>query len=116
MKKNYFLMVLFFVVSFSYAQDKEQSSLQQTEKEVTQKIEEIKGFAIYPNPVSNGIVRITTSENAKKTVQVFDVLGKQVMSRTIISQHLNISVLRSGVYIIKVFEKDKVATRKLVVK
>jgi len=119
MKKEYFLIILFFTVSFSYAQDigtSNNTPLNVAQNNTINKSEEIKGFVIYPNPVSNGILRITTFENAKRTIQIFDVLGKQVLSRTTISQHLNISMLNSGIYILKVFESGKVATRKLVVK
>ncbi len=119
MKKGYFLVIFFFIVSFCYAQKSSTSDivpLQITQNGTFEKSEEIKGFTIFPNPVSNGILRITTLENAKRTVHIFDVLGKQVLSRTMISQHLNVSRLSSGIYILKVFEKGKVATRKLVVK
>ena len=117
MKKNYLILTFFFMISVSYAQEITSTDAVQVEKNSRiNDDEEIKGLAIYPNPVSNGILRITTFENAKKTVQIFDVLGKQVLSRIIHSQPLNISVLNSGIYIIKVFEKGKIATRKLVVK
>ncbi len=117
MKKSYLILTFFLVISVSYAQEISTSDVEQVDKiSRISKGEEIKGLAIYPNPVSNGMLRITTFENAKKTVQIFDVLGKQVLSKIIHSQALNISMLNSGIYIIKVFEKGKVATRKLVVK
>lgn len=117
MKKSYLILTFFFFISFSYAQEITSTDAEQKDKiSRINKGEEIKGLAIYPNPVSNGILKITTFENAKKTVQIFDVLGKQVLSRVIHLQPLNISMLNSGIYIIKVFEKGKVATRKLVVK
>ena len=77
---------------------------------------EIEGFSIYPNPVSDGVLRINTLQNSKKTIEIFDILGKKVLSRTITSQHLLISRLKSGIYIIKVSEQGKTATRKLVIK
>jgi len=117
MKKSYYILLFIFIVSTSYAQESNTSVAEQTvDTSDFGKSQEIKGFTIYPNPVSNGILRITTFENAKKTVQIFDVLGKQVLSRTTSFKHLNVSVLHSGIYIIKVFEKGKVATRKLVIK
>lgn len=77
---------------------------------------EIAGFKMYPNPVTDGIIRINTLNNASKIVQIFDVLGKQVLLRTLVSEHLNVSRLNSGVYILKVSEQGKTATRKLVIK
>lgn len=77
---------------------------------------DIEGFKLYPNPVTNGKVNITTKENAPKKILIFDVLGTQVKETTILGTELNVDDLGAGVYMLRVFEKDKVATRKLVVK
>lgn len=76
----------------------------------------IRGFSLYPNPVVNGKLTITTSENGVKSIKIFDILGKQVLSRDIINPQLNLSSLKSGVYILKVTENNRTATRKLVIK
>jgi len=47
---------------------------------------------------------------------IFDVLGTQVLRTTILGKEINVSNLDKGVYILRVFEKDKVATRKLIIK
>lgn len=80
------------------------------------KEDDINGFSMYPNPVVEGILKINTFENAEKTIQIFDVLGKQVLSRTTKSEHISVSTLNSGIYILKVTELGKTATRKLVIK
>lgn len=77
---------------------------------------DIEGFKLYPNPVTNGKVFINTSLDAPKKILVFDVLGTKVLQTTILGRELNVSDLNKGVYILRVFEKDKVATRKLIVK
>jgi hypothetical protein len=77
---------------------------------------DIDGFTMYPNPVSEGILRINTLENSEKTIQIFDILGKQVLSRTTKNEHISVAKLNSGVYILKVTELGKTATRKLVIK
>ena len=76
----------------------------------------IEGFKMYPNPVLNGKVYIHTAKNEPKKILIYDVLGTKVMETTIIGKELNISDLDAGVYVLRVFEKDKSATRKLVVK
>ena len=77
---------------------------------------EIEGFAIYPNPVSNGEFSIRTNGGVSKSVQIFDMLGKQVYSKEVqANENVRISNLNAGIYILKVKEEDKVATRKLVV-
>ena len=77
---------------------------------------DIEGFKLYPNPVTNGKVYIQTTVNAPKKILIFDVLGTQVLETTILGRELDLSNLHAGVYVLRVLEKDKVATRKLVVK
>jgi hypothetical protein len=76
----------------------------------------IEGFAIYPNPVSNGEFSIRTNGGVSKSVQIFDMLGKQVYSKQVqANENVRISNLNSGIYILKVQEEGRLATRKLVV-
>ncbi|HHC79756.1 MAG TPA: T9SS type A sorting domain-containing protein, partial [Flavobacteriia bacterium] len=70
----------------------------------------------YPNPVTNGILTINTFSNADKKIQIFDILGKQVISTNLRGKELNVSKLNSGIYILKILEEGKTATRKLVIK
>jgi hypothetical protein len=77
---------------------------------------EIEGFAIYPNPVSNGEFSIRTNGGVSKSVQIFDMLGKQVYSKQVqANENVRISNLNTGIYILKVQEEGRLATRKLVV-
>ena len=76
---------------------------------------EIAGLKVYPNPVSNGVLHIESSLNTERTISLFDVLGKQVISTTTSNTTINIATLKSGVYIVKITEAGKTATRKLVV-
>jgi len=76
----------------------------------------ISGLRVYPNPVSNGTLYIETAANAEKTVTVFDVLGKQVLNTTTSDNAVNVNALRAGVYVVKITEEGKTATRKLVIK
>lgn len=75
----------------------------------------IEGFSLYPNPVNNGVLRITTQDNLTKNIQIFNILGKQVLATTIEDTTLTVSSLNSGIYIIKVEENNRIATRKLVI-
>ena len=77
---------------------------------------DIKGFKLYPNPVTTGKVYIQTAQNAPKKILIYDVFGTRVKETTILGNELNLSDLVAGVYVLRVFEKDKVATRKLIVK
>ncbi len=76
----------------------------------------IKGLKVYPNPVSNGTLFIETTTNATKNIVIYDVLGKQVLNATAVDNAINVSSLKAGVYVVKITEEGKTATRKLVVK
>jgi len=75
----------------------------------------ISEFGLYPNPVTNGVLSITTKDNLSKSIQIFDILGKQVFSQNTTKATINISSIKRGIYIIKVVEAGKIASRKLVV-
>lgn len=75
----------------------------------------IEGLNIYPNPATN-IVNVTSANPfAEKHVQLFDMVGKKVIDVKTTST-INIESLNKGIYVIKINEEGKTATRKLVVK
>lgn len=76
----------------------------------------IAGLKLYPNPVVNGKLYISSDLNSEKAVAIYDVLGKQVLQARIENETVNVSGLNSGVYIVKIIEQGKTATRKLVIK
>ena len=103
MKHLYPIIFLLFI-SLGYSQDSPGTS------------GDIEGFSLYPNPVTNGKVYISTQRNAPKKIMIFDVFGTRIMETTILGKELNLSDLVAGVYVLRVFEREKVATRKLIVK
>lgn len=76
----------------------------------------IEGLTIYPNPVSNGKLYISSTKNLSKHIEIFDVLGKKIYDTGLFGNVLDISRLNNGVYIIKITENNITVTRKLVVK
>ncbi len=76
----------------------------------------ITGLEIYPNPVTGNILNIETAANGTKSVAIFDVLGKQVLNVSTDTTTVNVGNLNAGVYIVKITEEGKTATRKLVVR
>ena len=71
---------------------------------------------IYPNPTSVGYVNIKSTSNDTVSVVVFDVLGKQVLDQTVNNDRLNVSSLKSGIYIMKISQNNGTVTKKLVIK
>ncbi|MGB5203536.1 T9SS type A sorting domain-containing protein [Eudoraea sp.] len=102
--KKFYLVFFFLFISFSYGQ------------EVQNVGGEIEGFKLYPNPVTTGKVYIQTALNAPKRILIFDVFGTLRLETTILRKELNVSNFVAGVYVLRVYEKDRVATRKLIIK
>ena len=77
---------------------------------------EIAGLKVYPNPVSNGVLHVESNLNTERTISLFDVLGKQVLSTTTSNNTINVAALNNGVYIVKIIEGGNTATRKLIIR
>lgn len=113
MGKNYFFTILFVFMFFVT-----QNGFAQTDDSGLQSKQNIEGLSIYPNPVNNGkqYINITSKNNFTKKIEIFNALGKQILSAVLIGKELNISKLSTGVYILKITEKNVSETRKLVIK
>lgn len=75
----------------------------------------ISGLTMYPNPLKGNTLFITSTANAEMNVKIYNVLGKEVLSTKINNTSVDVSNLASGVYMVKITEEGKTATRKLVI-
>lgn len=75
----------------------------------------IDGLTMYPNPLKGDTLFFTSTANADKSVQIFDILGKEVLNSKVINNIMNVSGLSAGVYLVKITEEGKTATKKLVI-
>ena len=76
---------------------------------------QIDGFDLYPNPTKEAFVSISSDKQSPMKVSVYDILGKQVIERTITNNRLNISNLNTGVYILRAQQDNAFTTRKLII-
>ena len=77
---------------------------------------QIEGFSLYPNPISNGKLFIKSSRKLNQQVEIYSMIGKQVYSENVeTNEIIDVSNLTTGIYMIKVEEAGKIATRKLVI-
>ena len=110
MSKNTFITILVFLffhsIGFAQLQDKNLSNQE----------ENMEYLSVYPNPVSNGKLYVVTKNNFTKQIEIYNVLGKKIVSETLSGKELNISKIKPGIYIIKITENAISATRKLIVK
>jgi hypothetical protein len=74
----------------------------------------ITGLKIYPNPAKNTLF-VTSDSFVEKQVELYNVLGKIALKANTSNAPINLSGLASGIYIVKVTEERKTATRKLVI-
>ena len=113
MKNYFYILFLFFGLCLGsttgYAQTDSSKTIMSGSDGIAQ-------LSIYPNPVSNGKIYITTKENLSKSIEIYDVLGKKILSESLFGKELNISKLTAGIYILKIKEGNSSATRKLVVR
>jgi hypothetical protein len=78
--------------------------------------ETLADMTIFPNPVVD-ILTIEASENLiNKIATVFDINGKRVFNEKLSSNTLNLSVLESGIYFLRIESRGKIMKRKFIKK
>ena len=73
-------------------------------------------MSLYPNPTEVGYVTIQTPVSGLKEVEVFDVIGKTVISTSLISDTMDVSELNPGIYMVRVTIDNQSNTSKLIIK
>ena len=73
-------------------------------------------MSLYPNPNDAGYVTIQTPVSGLKEVEVFDVIGKTVISTSLISDTMDVSELNPGIYMVRVTIDNQSNTSKLIIK
>lgn len=79
MAKNYFYIILLLAFFFTTLTASAQDTSKQLPK--PQDGTTIEGLSMYPNPVTNGKVYITSKNDLEKEIVVFDLLGKKLSRR-----------------------------------
>lgn len=70
-------------------------------------------FIVSPNPASD-YVKIS-SEMDIDLVEIYDVVGKRILSKTEDVNRLDVSELNSGVYLLKIYSENQTATKRILV-
>ena len=73
-------------------------------------------IGFYPNPVTDGYLNISSSSKSLKQIEIFDVVGKKVFSETSLSNRINVSDLKAGIYILKMEADNQSTSSRLVIK
>jgi hypothetical protein len=74
-------------------------------------------FELYPNP-TNSDVNIEFADLSKKTIEIWDLLGKKIYSTTVYespSLKINVSSFNKGIYTVVIKGDAITVTKKLIV-
>ena len=75
---------------------------------------QINDISIFPNPATNNL-NIKLSNTNKTEIDIYNILGKRVLNKTIIqSQSISIEHLSSGIYILKITQGNASISKKLI--
>ena len=73
-------------------------------------------FSVYPNPVTNGKLFISSDSSTEKQVAIYSVSGQKVLqAKTNDNAEINVSQLAKGAYILNISENGKSESKKLII-
>jgi hypothetical protein len=75
---------------------------------------ELTDLKIYPNPVGNQLNMETSINLTDRIATVFDINGKRVLNSKLSSNHLDVSKLQSGMYLLQLESEGKIITKKFI--
>jgi hypothetical protein len=75
-------------------------------------------FEMYPNPASERITIQLPSGSDNATVQFYDYIGRLALTKNITTSNnkIDVNILSTGVYILKVMSEDKIGSQKFIKK
>jgi hypothetical protein len=95
-------------IQVDYSDDLQQCSLSITQFNADE-------IAIYPNPVSSGILNLNSNEKTNLKVEIIDFLGRKILEKDQVKDTLDISSLKKGNYLMKIMSYKGIQTEKLIV-
>ena len=77
---------------------------------------DLTSLKVYPNPVTNGKLFISSANAVEKQVAIYSILGQKVLeTKTTNNAEINVSKLAKGAYILKISEEGVSNTKKLII-
>jgi hypothetical protein len=75
----------------------------------------VAGFKIFPNPLSNGILNVSNFASSESKLSIYNLTGQQIFTGETIQQKVDLSVLKGGVYLVRLVNENGTQTKKLIV-
>jgi len=71
---------------------------------------------IYPNPTSDMLYFDITGDISLEKIEIYDTIGKKVLSSQINNNSVDVSQLTAGVYFVKIYSGENQITKKIIKK
>ena len=73
--------------------------------------------SLYPNPLSNNQkLYISSPIQGEKSVALFDITGKEIHKVETTSKNIDLPNVKSGLYLIRIEQENKIATKRLIIR
>ena len=72
-------------------------------------------ISIYPNPVTDGVININSTLLGSKQIALYDITGRQVLYTNTSNNTINVTNLKSGVYLLNITAENKAVTKKIII-
>ncbi len=73
-------------------------------------------FSVYPNPAEKEIYISGNNKEIIKEVNIYNQIGQKVLHKTGITNTLDVSMLKQGIYVIEMVSKERKIREKLIIK
>jgi hypothetical protein len=74
----------------------------------------VEQISIYPNPAKNTIQITNFYTFTNPTVKIFSILGKEVYASKALNSAIDVAMLKSGIYLVRIQSENKVETVKFI--
>ena len=72
-------------------------------------------YTLFPNPVNDGVLYISSDNSSDKSIEIYDLLGKKVFSSGTISDKVEIKSLKNGVYFARIKTEKQATVQKIII-
>ena len=72
-------------------------------------------YTLFPNPVNDGVLYISSDNSSDKSIEIYDLLGKKVFSSGTISDKVEIRALKNGVYFARIKTEKQATVQKIII-
>ncbi len=73
-----------------------------------------KNMTLYPNPVKDNLNILLSDNSEIESLEVYDLNGKLILKSSNIENTLNVSNLKAGVYLLKIYQDGRCKTNKFI--